>query len=132
MFRDLFAKRKPLAGAPATRRIKTYSAQSGFSYDYWYEGHRPYRSRGEAGTEFVFRVAVGSGNHISVPVILNHEAVQAWEQTHARQLSPTESYAVAKMALFQAFDERARPELMKEPVRVRAADIEAIAETLGL
>ena len=44
----------------------------------------------------------------------------------------TERYAVAKMALFQAFDERTEPALMKDPVHVRAADVEAIVETLGL
>ena len=55
-----------------------------------------------------------------------------WEQSHARELSATERYAVAKMALFQAFDERATPELMKQEVRVRAADVTAILDTLGL
>jgi hypothetical protein len=132
VFRDLFAKTKRLTGAPAARRVKTYSAQSGFSYDYWYEGHRQYRARGEAGTEFVFSVSAGRTERLSVSVLLNDAAVRAWEQAHARQLSATETYAVAKMSLFQAFDERARPEQMKAPIRIRAADIEAIAETLGL
>jgi hypothetical protein len=36
------------------------------------------------------------------------------------------------MALFQAFDERATPHLMKQEVRLRAADVAAILETLGL
>jgi hypothetical protein len=36
------------------------------------------------------------------------------------------------MALFQAFDERETPALMKADVLVRNADIEAIVETLGL
>jgi hypothetical protein len=35
------------------------------------------------------------------------------------------------MALFQAFDERATPERMKDEVLVRPADVEAIADTLG-
>ena len=47
-------------------------------------------------------------------------------------LSSTERYAIAKMALFQAFDERPTPVLMKDAVRVRHADVEAILETLGL
>jgi hypothetical protein len=47
-------------------------------------------------------------------------------------LSSTERYAVSKLALFQAFDERATPELMTQEVRVRAADVAAIIETLGL
>jgi len=36
------------------------------------------------------------------------------------------------MALFQAFDERPTPDLMKQEVRVRAADVEAIIDGLGL
>jgi hypothetical protein len=130
VFRDLFAKGKSLTGAPAARRVKTYSAQSGFSYDYWYEGHRPYRSRGETGTEFVFSISSGRAERIAASVFLSEAAVRVWEQAHARHLSATELYALAKMSLFQAFDERERPELMKAPVLIRAADIEAISETL--
>jgi hypothetical protein len=36
------------------------------------------------------------------------------------------------MALLQAFDERATPDLMKLEVGLRAADVAAILETLGL
>ena len=36
------------------------------------------------------------------------------------------------MALFQAFDERATPDLMKHEVRVRSADVTHILDTLGL
>jgi hypothetical protein len=51
MFRRFFApKPVPLSGAPAIRRMKTYSAQSGYVYQYFYEVQRP-------GTEFVFSVS---------------------------------------------------------------------------
>ena len=131
VFRGLFHGKKPLTGAPATRRVKTYAAQSGFAYSYWYEGRRPYSSRGESGTEFVFTAAGTGAEGIAVSVLLDNAAVRAWEQAHTRQLSSAELYGLAKMSLFQAFDERARPDLMKAPVQVRLADIEAIAETLG-
>jgi hypothetical protein len=58
--------------------------------------------------------------------------VALWERSHARELSSNERYAIAKMALFQAFDDRASPGLMKDAVRVRPADVEAIVETLDL
>ena len=132
MFWNLFSRNRSLIGAPATRRVKTYAAQSGFAYSYWYDGHRPYRSRGESGTEFVFTVAGTGADGIAVSVLLDNAAVRAWEQAHTRQLSSPELYALAKMSLFQAFDERPRPELMKAPVRVRLADIEAIAESLEM
>lgn len=121
-----------MTGAPATRRLKTYSAQSGYVYQYFYEGHRPFRAAGESGTEYVFSIAADAKNWHPGSVMLGDAAVGAWETAHERKLSSTEHYAVAKMALFQAFDERPLPAQMKDAVRVRTADVEAIVETLGL
>ncbi|HEY2013752.1 MAG TPA: hypothetical protein VGH38_09645 [Bryobacteraceae bacterium] len=133
MFRSLFSKKPaPLTGTPAVRRLKTYSAQSGYVYQYYYEGHRDFRSGGDSGIEFVFSVSPDRKNWQPVSVLVSDGAVRTWEQSHARELSSTERYAVAKIALFQAFDERPLPAQMKEEVRVRAADVDAIIETLGL
>ena len=42
MFRSLFSRKdEPLAGAPPVRRLKTYSARSGYVYQYRYQGSRP-------------------------------------------------------------------------------------------
>ena len=133
MFRRFFApKSVPLSGKPEIRRLKTYSAQSGYVYQYFYEGHRPFRSSGESGAEFVFSLSADRKNWHPVSVLVSEESLATWERTHQRQLSSTERYAVAKMALFQAFDERATPDLMKQEIRVRNADVEAIVNTLGL
>jgi hypothetical protein len=124
MLRNLFTRKaSPLTGAPPVRRLKSYSAQSGYVYQYFYEGQRP--CGGESGTEFVFTVCADRKTFHPVSVLVGQEA-------HARGLTSTERYAVAKMALFQAFDERATPALMKGEVRVRPADMAAIIETLGL
>ena len=133
MFRSLFKKNPPpLTGTPAVRRLKVYSAQSGYVYQYYYEGHRDFRFSGESGTEFVFSLSADRKTWHPTSVLVSHEAVRQWEASHARELSPTERYAVAKVALFQAFDERAEPALMRDQVRVRNADIQGIVETLGL
>jgi len=58
--------------------------------------------------------------------------VRTWEEQHGRQLVANERYAAAKIALFQAFDERAHPGQMKQDIRVRAADIEAILAGLDI
>ena len=132
MLRNFFAKKPlPLSGAPAVRRLKSYSAQSGYVYQYYYEGQRPY-SGGESGTEYVFTVSADRKTFHPVSVLVGEGEVRAWEQAHGRELASTERYAVAKMALFQAFDERATPLEMKQEVRVRGADMAAIIETLGL
>jgi len=133
VFRGFFTKKElVLTGAPTVRRMKTYSAQSGYVYQYYYEGQRPFRSSGETGAEFVFSISADRKSWRPVSVLLTTNALAQWQAANARELSTTERYAVAKMALFQAFDERATPALMKEEVRVRPADVEAIVETLGL
>jgi hypothetical protein len=133
LFEKLFRKKAaPLTGAPAVRRQKTYSAQSGYVYQYYYEGHRPFGRENEKGTEFVFDVSADRKSSTPVSVFVTDQAVDSWEQKHGRPLAATERYATAKMALFQAFDERAHPGLMKQDVRVRAADLEAILEGLGI
>src|SRR5271169_238274 len=109
----------PLTGAPAVRRLKTYSAASGYVYQYFYEGHR--------GTEYVFQVSADRRTYSPVSVLLSDAALGA----SPRELSSTEQYAVAKMSLFQAFDRRAAPGEMNEPIRVEPADLEAITGQLG-
>jgi hypothetical protein len=133
MLRNFFTRKPlPLTGAPAVRRLKSYSAQSGYVYQYFYEGQRPFRSSGESGIEFVFTVSADRKAFHPVSVLVSESALLGWEQAHDHALSSTERYAISKMALFQAFDERATPDLMKQEVRVRAADVAAINETLGL
>jgi hypothetical protein len=54
---------------------------------------------------------------------------------HSKQSPPlagSERCAVVKMALFQAFDDRPSLSQMSAEVRVRAADLEAILENLGI
>jgi hypothetical protein len=133
MLRGLFKKKAdPLSGVPAVRRMKAYSAVSGYVYQYFVEGHRDCRTAGEQGTEFVFTISCDRKNWRQTSVFVNSAAIQAWENAHTRELSATERYAIAKMALFQAFDERLDPLRMHEDVRVRVADIDGIVEALGL
>ncbi|HLK65940.1 MAG TPA: hypothetical protein VKU19_21040 [Bryobacteraceae bacterium] len=133
MFRSLFKKKpKPLTGAPAVRRMKIYTAQSGYVYQYFYEGHRDYQAGGDHGTEFVFSVSADRKIYQPTSVMVSDDAVRSWEASHTRELSSTERYAISKLALFQAFDEREKPADMQGEVRVRTADIDGIVETLGL
>jgi hypothetical protein len=117
-------KTEPLTGSPAVRRSKTYSAQSGYAYQYFYEGHR--------GAEYVFRVSADRKRYRPVAVWLGSGEIEQWERDERRELTATERYAVAKLALLQAFDERETPERLEDRVEVRREDFEAIALTLGL
>jgi hypothetical protein len=130
--RWLSRKQEPLTGAPAIRRQKTYSGQSGYVYQYYYEGHRPYKRDRNGGTEYVFDVSADRKTSVAVSVLVSGAALEDWQGRHGRTLHSSERYAVAKMALFQAFDERPEPGAMSADVLVRAADVEAILITLGI
>jgi len=130
---DWFRKKEaPLTGAPAVRRQKTHSAESGYVYQYYYEGQRPARREGSAGIQFVFNVSADRKSSFPVSVFVPDEALQSWRQGHGRPLGSTERYAVAKMALFQAFDQRAAPDAMSEEIRVQAVDVESILAALDI
>ena len=87
LFERIFKKKPaPLTGAPPVRRQKTYDAQSGYVYQYYYEGQRPFVREGEAGTEFVFDVSADRKNSAPVSVLVLEEAVHSWENQHGRAL----------------------------------------------
>jgi hypothetical protein len=130
--RWLSRKPQPLTGAPAIRRQKSYSGQTGYVYQYYYEGHRPYKRDRNSGTEHVFDVSADRKTSIAVSVLVSDTAVEDWQGRHGRTLYASERYAIAKMALFQAFDERPDPAAMGADVHVRAADVEAILIALGI
>jgi hypothetical protein len=130
--RKLGAKKlPPLKGAPPVRRQKTYSAQSGYVYVYSYEGYRAAERGSERGAQFVFQVSADRKTLFPVSVFLAASAIEAWEDAH-HELHATECYAIAKMALFRAFDERQDPARMKPEIVVRRADAESILETLEI
>ena len=122
----------PLRGAPAVRREKTYSAQSGYVYQYFYEGYRE-GSRGEIeGHEYVFNVSSDRSSRFAVAVFLSRAALEPWQRANERELTETECYAIVKMSLFQAFDERPRLGAETVDVIVTEQDITAHVETLDL
>jgi hypothetical protein len=110
--------------------MKTYTAESGYIYHYFYEGRRAVGRRGGE-TEFVFNVSADRRTWQRVAIRLSEEAVVSWQTARLRELSANERYAITKMALFQAFDERAEPAQLRGAIHIREADIAAIAATLG-
>jgi len=90
------------------RREKSYSAQTGYVYQYYYEGYRDAQRAGRAGREHVFHVSSDRKTSFPLTLFLAAAAVESWQQRHGRELSTTEQYAAVKMALFQIFDEQPR------------------------
>jgi hypothetical protein len=133
-FQRFFARRAapaeaPLKGKRPVARVKSYTAMSGYVYEYVYQG---YREHADARTH-VFEVSPDRKRWFSLEVGIPEHSLAAWEQAHGRTLNDAERYAVAKLALFAAFDEREGPRALEAgPVRVDAARVEALLDSIDL
>ncbi|HWR37191.1 MAG TPA: hypothetical protein VN622_15110 [Clostridia bacterium] len=112
----------------AVRRLKSYTGQTGYVYQYYFVGSRPSRNSAVAGTEYIFDVTADRKTMFAVTVAIRRESLEGWALTHGRQLSGTEQYASAKMRLFQAFD---NVEKMMEDGRHLQVDSGNIEELLA-
>ncbi|MGC4051201.1 MAG: hypothetical protein QM757_17715 [Paludibaculum sp.] len=117
----------PLRGVPAVRRQKNYLAMSGYAYEYFYEGMRDLAER----REHIFTVSGDRKTWFEVQVRVPGAHVAAWEAAHGRALADNERYAIAKMALFEAFDTRETPVEMQAAVDVTAGQVEELLGRLG-
>jgi hypothetical protein len=89
----------------AVRRVKSYSAADGYVYQYYFfEGDRAQRN-GAPGGEFTYVVSADRKSAFPFKIFVKQSALEAWANVNGRSLTSSEEYAVAKMRLFQAFDE---------------------------
>lgn len=116
------------------RRMKTYTGEMGFVYQYYFVGRRAALAEDPAApaTEFIFDVTADRKTLVSSSVFVKPEALRAWAQAHGRELNPTEQYAVAKMRLFRAFDSSENFQQEGRRLQVEAADIEGLLAGLDL
>ncbi len=89
------------------RRLKTYTGETGYVYQYYFVGQRPALPQAAEGpaTEFVFDVTSDNKTTFAVSIFLRKDAIEAWEHLHGRSLTDAEQYAAAKMRLLRGFDE---------------------------
>ncbi len=120
----------------AVRRVKSYSAADGYVYQYYFfEGNRAQRG-GRPGGEFIYVVSADRRSAYPFKIFVKQSALDAWAKQNGRPLTSSEEYAVAKMRLFQAFDEGA----VKPPVDghqpgevlVDEANLEELLGQLGI
>jgi hypothetical protein len=122
---------EPLTGGSASRRQKTYSADSGYVYLYSFAGFRETERKGERGYEYVFDVSPNRREWFPVAVFLGRPVLDAWHAAH-RELTASERFAIAKIALRRAFDAHENPADLRAGVKLDPDDMEAVVETLGL
>jgi hypothetical protein len=115
------------------RRMKTYTAQSGYVYEYYFVGERDALAGDPdaPAREFIFDVTSDRKQMVAVSVYLKPDALAAWAAQHGRTLNSAEQYAAAKMRLLRGFDEMDR---IREHTRMTlgAADIEGLLADLGI
>jgi hypothetical protein len=117
------------------RRLKTYTAATGYVYQYYFVGKRlPKRTSGNEppATEYEFDVSADRKTTHPVRVLLPPEVVRAWADKHGRSLSDAEQYAAVKMRLFQGFDELAELATQGRTLEVNTGELEFALETLGV
>lgn len=105
-----------MAQPETVRRIKSYSAASGFVYQYQFQDAHPSRRGPAAGNEYIYYVSADRKTMFPIRIFVRRDAVERWSKQTGRALTGTEEYAAAKMRLFQALDEvedfaTSRPEL---------------------
>ena len=94
-----------MARPDAVRRVKSYSASNGYVYQYsFHEVNRITYEGGPAG-EFIYAISADRKATFPLRIVVVQTALEAWAQANGRALTSSEEYAVAKMRLFQAFDE---------------------------
>jgi len=116
--------------APRPARLKTYTAETGLVYQYYFVGKR--KALDEPATEFVFDVSSDRKLRFSVSIFVPDTSVTIWGTTHGRPLVDAEIYAAAKMHLTRAFDEIEDLFARGRRVTVEAAGLEEALSTLGV
>lgn len=113
-----------------TVRRKTYTAETGLVYQYYFVGQR--RALREPATEFVFDVSSDRQVRFSVSVFISVDVLARWRTAHRRNLSDAEVYAAAKMRLLRAFDQV--EELFRQGRRldIDTTDLEELLGSLGV
>ncbi len=89
------------------RRLKTYTGQTGYVYQYYFVGKREALpgSPDTPATEFIFDVTPDRKVTYAVSVLVPRAAADAWASHHGRPITEPEQYASAKMRLQRGFDE---------------------------
>ena len=89
----------------AAHRVKSYSAATGYVYQYYFYEVEKSKRGAMDGTEYVYMASVDRKHVFPVRIFVSKEALEKWSARTGRLFTGTEEYAVAKMRLFQAFDE---------------------------
>jgi hypothetical protein len=116
------------------RRMKTYTGQTGYVYQYYFVGKRDaLPDDAEApSAEYIFDVTADRKTMFAVSVFVKQSALDEWKAAHGRALTDPEQYAAAKLRLFQGFDEVEKMQAAGRRLTVEGAAIEGLLEQIGV
>jgi hypothetical protein len=114
------------------RRIKSYSAASGFVYQYQFQDVHPAKRATVGGNEFVYYVSADRKTMFPIRVFVPRDALENWTKQTGRTLTGTEEYALAKMRLFEALDEVEDFAAKRPELAVDESNIGSLLERLDL
>jgi len=116
------------------RRLKTYTGQTGYVYQYYFVGKRAALANDSEApsTEYIFDVTADRKTTFAVSIFLQPQALVEWADARGRNLSEPEQYAAAKLRLMQAFDEI--PDMLHDGRRLRLDSqlLLALLESIGV
>lgn len=109
--------------------LKTYTAQTGYVYQYYFVGQRAALADDPEApsTEYIFDISLDRKTTFAVSVFLPPAALEAWAAKYGRDLVEPEQYAAVKLRLLQGLDEIA--DMLHEGRRLRL-DGEQVIELL--
>ena len=119
-----------LKGAPAVPRTKTYSAETGYVYQYVYKGYRKL-TEPPAGIDHVFSVSRDRQAVFPATIRLFSAALEDCAELSGREILSAEQYAVAKMTLFAAFDRIGAMDEWQAPLTPTGGEMAEHLRTLG-
>ena len=121
-----------MARPEAVRRIKSYSAATGYVYQYFFHEVQKARRGSATGNAYIYMVSVDRKTMFPLSVLVRRDALDQWSQAHGRALTGTEEYAVAKMRLFAAFDEIEDLAASRPEFEVDGSNLDALLAALDL
>src|ERR1700730_13653600 len=116
----------------AVRRVKSYSAATGYVYQYYFYEVEKGRRGSSAGTEYVYMVSMDRQHVFPLRIFVQHDALEKWSARTGQKLTGTEEYAVAKMRLFQAFDEIEGLAAKPPDLTVDSSNLESLLSQLDI
>jgi hypothetical protein len=79
----------PMSKPETVRRIKSYSAENGYVYQYQFQDVHPAQSDGAKGNEYIYYVSADRKTMFPVRIFVRRDALDKWTKQTGRVLTGT-------------------------------------------